>query len=262
VPLARGYAERSSGLVDAATIDMTRPIGGGDMVSSVDDLAAWVRGLHAGRGVSTGVRETLFSPEPIPAERARSLGGVCGLDLTGDESGYAGGWFVGTQHGRRCVQHGGAIHGFCAYLAHFPDDDLTVVVLANAEIFELVLKTGVDLGGIALGETVALPAARTAVVLDGGALEACVGTYRVLPGIDLAVTRSGDQLICQATGRPPRPIFPESPTRFFYRSNDRQVLAFEPADDGTIREVVVERSDGRRLRGRRVEPRQDEDRDG
>ena len=157
---ARGYSADGPGLLNADFLDMLVPIGGGDLHSTVDDLDRWVRGLWAGQ---LAPRETFFDPEPIArrtdAARARRVSGV----EVSEGGGYAAGWFVGRRGDRAIVQHGGAIHGFGAYLAWYPDEDLSVVVLCNVDVFELPQRIGEDLAAIVFGETVELPVVRREV---------------------------------------------------------------------------------------------------
>ncbi len=47
--------------------------------------------------------------------------------------GYGYGVHVGEEDGHRIVAHDGGIDGFYTYLARYPDDDLTIVLLANRE---------------------------------------------------------------------------------------------------------------------------------
>ncbi|MGH6690246.1 MAG: serine hydrolase [Gammaproteobacteria bacterium] len=53
--------------------------------------------------------------------------------LQNDSDGYGFGWFITRFAGHRLVTHGGGITGFSANLYHFPDDRLTIAVLANAK---------------------------------------------------------------------------------------------------------------------------------
>jgi CubicO group peptidase (beta-lactamase class C family) len=53
------------------------------------------------------------------------------LNSPGD--GYGFGWFITRVEDRRLLTHGGAITGFSANLYHFPDERLTIAVLANAK---------------------------------------------------------------------------------------------------------------------------------
>jgi len=50
----------------------------------------------------------------------------------GSEGPYGYGWYVGTDKGHRTVLHGGAWQGFKSIIARYPDDRLTVIVLANS----------------------------------------------------------------------------------------------------------------------------------
>ncbi len=50
-----------------------------------------------------------------------------------------------------------------------------------------------------------------------------VGIVVGVPGFFIAVTRDGGQLSAQLTGQPAFPIFPSSPTEFFYRVVDARI---------------------------------------
>ncbi|MGH7613185.1 MAG: serine hydrolase [Gemmatimonadales bacterium] len=58
---------------------------------------------------------------------------LAGRDLNSDSDGYGFGWFITSFAGRRLVTHGGGITGYSANLYHFPDDGLTIAVLANVK---------------------------------------------------------------------------------------------------------------------------------
>src|SRR5205823_4759667 len=51
----------------------------------------------------------------------------------GQPTAYGFGWYVRSKWSRRRVEHLGGIQGFNGGIAHFIDDDLTVVALFNAE---------------------------------------------------------------------------------------------------------------------------------
>ncbi|CAN5168774.1 hypothetical protein BH11MYX1_BH11MYX1_38180 [soil metagenome] len=52
---------------------------------------------------------------------------------TGKLAGYGYGVFVGELEGHRRIEHEGGLNGFISELARYPDDDVTIVVLANTE---------------------------------------------------------------------------------------------------------------------------------
>ena len=58
--------------------------------------------------------------------------------------------------------------------------------------------------------------ARETVTVDEATLERYVGQYQLAPGAVITVTRKGTQLEAQLTGQPAFPVYPSSPTRFYY----------------------------------------------
>ena len=47
-------------------------------------------------------------------------------------AGYGYGWSIGKKNGRRCISHGGGIHGFVTEIDRYTDDRATVIVLCNS----------------------------------------------------------------------------------------------------------------------------------
>lgn len=64
---------------------------------------------------------------------------------------------------------------------------------------------------------------RTAIPMTAEQLGRYVGTYRVRPGLEFAVTLDGDHLYAQLTGQPKAEIFPEAEGKFFYKIVDAQI---------------------------------------
>ena len=93
--------------------------GEGGLVSCVDDLLLWTAAL--GRD----------APGPLPAGLLAQLSSPTRL-TQGADSPYARGLEHSLLDGRRCVGHGGLWPGFRTELLHLPDEDLSVVVIANS----------------------------------------------------------------------------------------------------------------------------------
>ncbi len=113
---AQGYTRAQSAFTNADYISMELPFAAGSLCSTVDDLVKWTRALHAGRVVSAASFRDMTTPVKLPSGRPMSYG--YGLE-------------IGSLGGHREISHGGGINGFISQLAEFPDDSLTVVVLAN-----------------------------------------------------------------------------------------------------------------------------------
>jgi CubicO group peptidase (beta-lactamase class C family) len=90
---------------------------GGSLYLTARDLVAWDAALRERRLLS----ETSYDAWWTPA----SLG-------DGITYPYGFGWSLSEQRGRRLIEHGGSWQGFRTAIARYVEDELTVVVLANA----------------------------------------------------------------------------------------------------------------------------------
>src|SRR6476661_3956575 len=107
---AAGYAPSPAGPVNADYVHMSIPHAAGALYSTTEDLLRWEQGLFGGKVISAASLAKMTTPF---------------------KNDYAFGVIVQTAHGRKVVQHGGGIDGFNTFLAYYPDDKLTVAVLAN-----------------------------------------------------------------------------------------------------------------------------------
>jgi len=89
----------------------------GSLYVTVRDMVAWDAALRERRLLSEASYDAWWTPV--------SLGD--GLTYP-----YGFGWSLGEQRGRRLIEHGGSWQGFRAAIARYVEDNLTVVVLANA----------------------------------------------------------------------------------------------------------------------------------
>ena len=92
--------------------------GSGSVTSTVTDLARWEIALQKGE---------LLTPE-LQTEMQKPVAMNSGRQFK-----YGLGWFVDSVNGHRMVSHGGNIWGFTTSIARFPDDRLTVILLANKD---------------------------------------------------------------------------------------------------------------------------------
>lgn len=117
-------------VVDGAprdTIFVTGGFGSGGISLSAADFAAFAEGLQLGRVLPSPTLHAAWVPGRLGNGRPATV------RVNTDADGYGFGWFLTTFEGRRLVTHGGGITGFSANLYHFPDDSLTIAVLANSK---------------------------------------------------------------------------------------------------------------------------------
>lgn len=113
---AEGYAVEAGVVVNAAPLSMNPPGAAGAMCSTTRDLVHWNDALVNGRVVSDASYERMVTPTRLSTDSI--------VD-------YGYGLAPGELEGHRVIGHSGGINGFSAYMAYYPDDDLTIVVLAN-----------------------------------------------------------------------------------------------------------------------------------
>jgi CubicO group peptidase (beta-lactamase class C family) len=220
---ATGYAQNGETIERARDWDMSRAGGAGALYSTVEDLARWNDALFGGRVLNKASLDAAWSPV---ATRANP---------TPTDGGYGFGWNIGSLRGLREIQHGGGLQGFVSMLSRFPDQQLTIVVLANAAPPIPGLDPGTLTHAIAeiyLGGVMAPRPSTKAVTLSPAELEPFVGRYDYGQAI-LAVTREGDHLFAQLTGQPRFEIFPRSANEFFWKVVDAQVT-FTRDDAGRV----------------------------
>jgi CubicO group peptidase (beta-lactamase class C family) len=89
----------------------------GTIQLSARDLARWDMALDGDSILDARIKQASWTPARLN---------------DGSKGPYGYGWYVGTHNGHRMVQHGGAWQGFKAAYQRYPDNRLSVIVLANS----------------------------------------------------------------------------------------------------------------------------------
>jgi CubicO group peptidase (beta-lactamase class C family) len=96
--------------------------GAGDINSTIEDMARWVR-LQLGNGGFEGQR--IVSPESLAVTRTPKI-------ALSDKIFYALGWIIQQTPNGNIVWHNGGTSSFGAYIGLVPDKNIGVIVLSNA----------------------------------------------------------------------------------------------------------------------------------
>ena len=88
----------------------------GSLYLSLNDMIAWDAALRARQLLKPESWTQVFTPVTL---------------ASGKTYPYGFGWQVDQFAGHRAQRHGGSWQGFQTHIARFPDDDLTIIVLAN-----------------------------------------------------------------------------------------------------------------------------------
>lgn len=133
--------------------------------------------------------------------------------------------------------HNGQTGGYSAVMFAFPPTKVGVMVLTNTSTDAttgLGEKLLLSVLGIKPPPTVEPDVAK----VDRAVLEKYVGSYALSPAFAITVTLEGDRLMAQATGQQKFQIFPESPTKFFYKVVDAQI-SFVEGKSGKVEKLIL-----------------------
>jgi CubicO group peptidase (beta-lactamase class C family) len=213
---ATGYSPGPNGPVNSGYIDMTIPYSAGALYSTTHDLLLWEQALYGGKVLTAASLKKMTTPY---------------------KENYGCGLMIHTAKGHLQYEHGGGIEGFNTEMAYYPDDKLTVIVLANlnggapSDIAE-------KLAAVVHGEKVVLQSERKEIKVAHEILAKYVGSYELAPGVFITMTLDGDQFFTQLTGQPKFEVFAETEKDFFLKVVDAQ-LTFEMDSQGKVTDLIL-----------------------
>ena len=198
---AAGYARTNDGFINAAPISMSTAYSAGALYSTVGDLLLWDQALYTEKLVSRKSLDEAFTPF---------------------KSNYGYGWSIGKRFDRQVIAHGGGIFGFSSYIARYPADRVTVIVLSNVEGAPSG-EIANNLAAIVFGAPYEVPMERKEIQVAAKTLEKYVGKYQLTPQLVLSVTLENGKLLAQVSTQPKLELFAESETVFFFKTVNAQV---------------------------------------
>lgn len=187
--------------------EVVRMFSAGGIFSTSEDLLRWSNALATGTILSRKSTEEMFTPfrDMQPGK------------------GYAYGLWSSQTFGRRRLAHGGNATGFINYIAFYPEDRVTVIVLSNNERGSAG-KINDTLSAIAFGQPYELPSKRTPISLNPEILNQYVGVYQVqYPETEFTFEIENGRLMMSERGLTKEEIFPESNSNFFSKTFDIQI---------------------------------------
>ncbi len=219
---ASGYSPSENGIVNSDYVDMGIPSGAGALYSTTGDLLKWQRGLFGGKILNEASLEAYKTPSPLEAFNGAK---------------YAAGVLVEEIEGQTVYWHGGGIEGFNTWLGHAPENDATVVVLANLNGGS-ANQLGRSLMTLAQGGTVELASELVEISTDAIDFEQYVGTYEITPTFALKFFLEDGKFMTQATNQPAFPVFARGEDEFFLKVVDAR-LVFNRNGDGEVTSVTL-----------------------
>jgi len=117
IPLPEGYGFAQGNWTPVPPSVMSVPFSAGAMCSTASDLVRWSDLMVRGAVVRPESYVAMTAPTPLTNNSVAP---------------YGFGFFLQQQLGRPQVWHTGAINGFLSSLSYFPDEELAIAVIINA----------------------------------------------------------------------------------------------------------------------------------
>jgi len=207
--------------------EIIRMYASGGIYSTTEDLLLWDKALYTEKLLSRKSIDEMFTPfrEMYPSKS------------------YAYGLWTSQKFGRTEIAHGGNATGFITYLARYPSDRVTVIVLSNNERGSS-LKISNVLSAIVFGAPYEIPKERKAVAVASSVLDKYVGEYQFqYPPTTFIITNENGKLTAQRNTEAKTEMFAESETKFFLKTEDIQFTFVKDANEAVIG-LTVDQGDG------------------
>lgn len=195
----------------AAIIDSSISFAAGALYTTPADLLAWDEALLSGKAMDKGSLQNAWTPR---------------LNK------YGLGWFIDTIHGKPAIHHGGAIDGFMTQNILVPEEQTSIIVMVNAEMFDAD-KAARDILGILQGVPIELPRQPREISVPDSLLQSYAGRYAVNGEMQVTVKVEGGKLMVAPDGQPWAQLFPETETLFFFKIMDAKI-EFIRGDTGKV----------------------------
>ena len=215
--LAKPYG---AGFFPLANWDLATLAGAGGIRSTADDMLKFLAANLAED------HEPLTESMKLSHEKRRTLNDGIAMGL---------GWHIARDGITRW--HNGMTGGYASWISFVPEKKVAVVVLANTATMK-VTELGEQLTRVACGTEVKPPAERKIVDVDAATLKFYEGTYAISPLFALTVTVEDGKLMVQATAQQKFQVYATSPTEFFYKVVDAQLI-FNLDKDGKAEELIL-----------------------
>lgn len=214
----------------SACLNWSWPYGGGQVLSTVDDMLKWDEALYT---------------DKLLEEQWRTKAWTSFALADGRESNYGFGWSVGTWKGLKVIEHGGAINGFLSNATRIPSKHVYVIALSNNTSAPPRFTDPIALR--LAGRPMVLPAA---IEADSATLKDYVGMFLVersggrltsnstTEQLYRAFTLSHDTLVAQVTGGAKTPLRPVGKDLFTF-GESFTIARFVRNPDGAVTAVEI-----------------------
>ena len=182
---ATGYKISDNGSYeDIGVSDVSGAFSAGALYSTAEDMYKWDQALYTEKLIKASTLNQAFSQATLN---------------DGSTTKYGFGWMVNQWRGLKEVGHGGDITGFNSYIARYPDEQFTVIVLSNIEMRPPgpLPDAGIiahKIAEIYLTDKISATKEHVAISLDPKILDSYIGQYKWINASKGWIEASGEFL--------------------------------------------------------------------
>lgn len=188
-----------------------------NIYTTIEDMFKWDQALYTNKLVGESTLRQAFTP---------------GRTNDGKPTGYGFGWSLDNYLGLTRISHGGSWLGFRNFIARFPDQHFSVIVLSNLAEFPTE-KIANEIVGVYLGSELKHP---VAIQLTEKELQAYAGKYEFRPGLAITLTVENGVLTTHFPGRDSNKLSPESRQGSSFKETTQSIsnLRLIPTDESQV----------------------------
>jgi CubicO group peptidase (beta-lactamase class C family) len=231
---AIGYKIMENGdYTDIGKPDVSGAFAAGALYSTTEDMYKWDEALYNEKLVKKSILDQAFSRATLN---------------DGSKIKYGFGWMVNEWRGLLEIGHGGDITGFNSYIARYPDEQFTVIVLSNIEMRPPgpVPDAGYfahKIAEIFLSDKLSTSKEHVAIQLDPGILDNYTGQYKWInaskgwieaSGESFTIYKKNNQLFLQSKAGE---IELSAETEYNFFMKDNSTIKFSKSTDNVIKMV-------------------------
>jgi CubicO group peptidase (beta-lactamase class C family) len=194
-----GYRKDENIFKNAEYWSPTIEYAAGGLISNVNDLFKWHKGLYSYKILKKETLLKAFVPYQLK---------------DGTLTGYGYGWFLKTSNGIKSLEHEGGIPGFKSNVIYFPAYDIFISTLYNCGTIA-VDELSNTISSIVIGKPL-----QTDIKFDAKILDEYVGVYKLTIDTSRTITmlKENNQLIARVSENEKIPIRFQSETKFQFKN--------------------------------------------
>jgi hypothetical protein len=171
----------------------------GGLISNVEDLFKWHKGLYSYRILKKQTLEKAFVSFKLK---------------NGKDAEYGYGWFIKNIGGIPSIEHGGAITGFLSNEVYFPSEDVFIASLYNCDCAPKD-DLAVSISSLVLGRPL-----QQSVAVNEKTLNEYLGSYTLMPDgkRTIVIVKGKDYLLAKVLGENDYPLLFQSDTKFEFKN--------------------------------------------